>query len=289
MGWMIGGGVVVFLGLIILVTGFFTVQQQTTAIIERLGRFHRICGPGPSVKLPLLDTIAGRISHRLRELEINVDERVLAVSVTTFADRERKLAYRGQFDDSRPGNGRPVTGADLRRANLHTRLDLPRDDVGVGPPHQDADSRLGFDHRFGDILGLAEGAGDDTTPPSAPTGIVVVPLSTDSVETFPATSVAVIALTQWGWGPEFFWLLGAYAIIQALDGNLLVPLLFSEVVNLHPVAIILAILVFGGLWGFWGIFFAIPLATFVKAVLNAWPRKEKPGDEPEDKGEEATA
>jgi len=60
-----------------------------------------------------------------------------------------------------------------------------------------------------------------------------------------------------------------------LDGNLLVPLMFSEVVNLHPVAIILAILVFGGLWGFWGIFFAIPLATFVKAVINAWPRKEK--------------
>ena len=67
----------------------------------------------------------------------------------------------------------------------------------------------------------------------------------------------------------------AYAIIQALDGNLLVPLLFSEVVNLHPVAIILAILVFGGLWGFWGIFFAIPLATLVKAVLNAWPRPQR--------------
>jgi len=63
----------------------------------------------------------------------------------------------------------------------------------------------------------------------------------------------------------------AYAVIQALDGNLLVPLMFSEVVNLHPVAIILAILIFGGLWGFWGIFFAIPLATLVKAVINAWP------------------
>ena len=52
---------------------------------------------------------------------------------------------------------------------------------------------------------------------------------------------------------------------------MLVPLLFSEVVNLHPVAIIVAILVFGGLWGFWGVFFAIPLATLVQAVLKAWP------------------
>jgi len=66
-----------------------------------------------------------------------------------------------------------------------------------------------------------------------------------------------------------------YGIIQALDGNLLVPLLFSEAVNLHPVAIIIAIIFFGGMWGLWGVFFAIPLATLVKAVLNAWP--EEPG------------
>jgi putative permease len=65
----------------------------------------------------------------------------------------------------------------------------------------------------------------------------------------------------------------AYGVIQALDGYLLVPLLFSEVVDLHPVAIIIAILVFGGLWGFWGVFFAIPLATLVQAVLKAWPKK----------------
>jgi putative permease len=63
-----------------------------------------------------------------------------------------------------------------------------------------------------------------------------------------------------------------YGFIQFLDGNLLVPLLFSEVVNLHPVAIIVAVLFFGGIWGFWGVFFAIPLATLVKAVYNAWPR-----------------
>jgi len=60
-------------------------------------------------------------------------------------------------------------------------------------------------------------------------------------------------------------------VIQALDGNVLVPLLFSEAVNLHPIAIILAVLVFGGLWGFWGVFFAIPLATLIKAIVNAWP------------------
>lgn len=86
--------------------------------------------------------------------------------------------------------------------------------------------------------------------------------------------VAMVALFQWGIGTEFIWLMVAYLVIQALDGNLLVPLLFSEAVNLHPVAIIIAVLVFGGLWGFWGVFFAIPLATLVKAVINAWPQRE---------------
>jgi putative permease len=86
--------------------------------------------------------------------------------------------------------------------------------------------------------------------------------------------VLMVAWFQWGWVSEFAWLAAVYFTIQALDGNVLVPLLFSEVVNLHPVAIIISILVFGGLWGFWGVFFAIPLATLVKAILSAWPRQE---------------
>ena len=70
----------------------------------------------------------------------------------------------------------------------------------------------------------------------------------------------------------------AYAILQLLDGNVLVPLIFSETVNLHPIAIIAAVLIFGGLWGFWGVFFAIPLATFIKALLRAWPVSHVSGE-----------
>jgi putative permease len=100
---------------------------------------------------------------------------------------------------------------------------------------------------------------------------VVVPYVGAVVVTVP---VLLIALFQWGWSDQFIYLMAVYGIIQTLDGNVLVPLLFSEAVNLHPVAIICAVLLFGGLWGFWGIFFAIPLATLFKAVLDAWPRKE---------------
>ena len=106
---------------------------------------------------------------------------------------------------------------------------------------------------------------------------MLVPYIGAAVATIP---VAIVAYFQFGWGWDFGQVILAYAVIQALDGNLLVPLMFSEVVNLHPVAIILAILVFGGIWGFWGIFFAIPLATLVKAVINAWPKKHSAdGDE----------
>jgi len=97
---------------------------------------------------------------------------------------------------------------------------------------------------------------------------VVIPYIGATVVTFP---VALMGFFQWGWTPDFAWFMFAYGIIQALDGNVIVPLLFSEVVNIHPVAIIVAILFFGGLWGFWGVFFAIPLGTLVNAVLTAWP------------------
>ena len=101
---------------------------------------------------------------------------------------------------------------------------------------------------------------------------VIVPYIGATVVTIP---VALIAYFQWGPSAQFAWLLIAYLVIQGLDGNVLVPLLFSEAVNLHPIAIIVAVLFFGGLWGLWGVFFAIPLATLVQAVIKAWPRVQE--------------
>ncbi len=98
---------------------------------------------------------------------------------------------------------------------------------------------------------------------------VLIPYIGAAVVTLP---VAVVAFLQWGFGPDAWVAIIAYGVIQALDGNVLVPFVFSEVVDIHPVAIIVAILFFGGIWGFWGVFFAIPLAVVVQAVIRAWPR-----------------
>ena len=100
---------------------------------------------------------------------------------------------------------------------------------------------------------------------------VIFPFIGAAVVTIP---VVVVALMQFGPSVEFVWIILAYTIIQTLDGNLLVPLLFAEVVKLHPLAIVASVLVFGGLGGIWGLFFAIPLAILIKSVADAWPREE---------------
>jgi regulator of protease activity HflC (stomatin/prohibitin superfamily) len=68
-------GILLAIALVLLFSGLFTVQQQTHAIIERFGKFHKICGPGLNFKLPLIDSIAGRVTHRVRELEIKVESK----------------------------------------------------------------------------------------------------------------------------------------------------------------------------------------------------------------------
>jgi len=97
---------------------------------------------------------------------------------------------------------------------------------------------------------------------------VLVPYVGAAVITLP---VALVGLYQFGFSAEFWYVLLAYGVIQAIDGNVLAPVLFLEAVDIHPVAIIIAIVFCGGIWGFWGVFFAIPLAILIRSVINVWP------------------
>ena len=115
--------------------------------------------------------------------------------------------------------------------------------------------------QFALLLGLAVGLS------------VIIPYLGAALVTVP---VVLVALFQFGTGSEFWWVVGCYFAIQIFDGNILVPWLFSEAVNLHPLTIILAVLVFGSLWGVLGVFFAIPLATFVKVIAVNWPVADLP-------------
>lgn len=98
---------------------------------------------------------------------------------------------------------------------------------------------------------------------------VIIPYIGAVVATIP---VVMVALMQWGVSASAVYLLIAYSVIIILDANVLVPVLFSETMSLHPIVIILSVLVFGGIWGFWGVFFAIPLATVADVIIRFWPK-----------------
>ncbi len=68
-------GVIVVFGGLILLSGFYTVEQQTKAVIERFGKFNRIAHPGLNFKVPMIDRVAGRVTHRVRELEVKVESK----------------------------------------------------------------------------------------------------------------------------------------------------------------------------------------------------------------------
>ena len=86
--------------------------------------------------------------------------------------------------------------------------------------------------------------------------------------------ILFVGYFQWGTSSEFWYIVLAHILIQVLDGNVVVPILFSDAVNLHPLAILVSILFFGTIWGIWGVFFAIPLAVLVNTLLNIWPKTE---------------
>ena len=63
-----------FGALVMLVTaGFFVVKQQTVAVVERFGKFDRVCPPGLHWRIPLVDRIAGRPSMRIQQLDVQVE------------------------------------------------------------------------------------------------------------------------------------------------------------------------------------------------------------------------
>ena len=100
---------------------------------------------------------------------------------------------------------------------------------------------------------------------------VVVPFVGAMVVTLP---VASIALLQWGLTTPFWILLTGYTILQLVDGYILVPLIFSETMKIPPLITIISVLIFGGLWGFWGAFLAIPMTTLIKILLESWPKPD---------------
>ncbi len=71
---------------------------------------------------------------------------------------------------------------------------------------------------------------------------VIIPYVGAIAVTIPIT---IVAYFQWGTSSEFWYIIIAHTLIQIIDGNVVVPILFSDAVNLHPLAILVSILFFG--------------------------------------------
>lgn len=107
MFWIIaGGGAVVLFAL--LAASLYTVEQQTVAIVQRLGRFHREAGPGIHMKIPLLDRIVSRMNLRVQQLDVAVETKTednvfvnMLVSVQYFVLPEKVYEAQYKLDDAR--------------------------------------------------------------------------------------------------------------------------------------------------------------------------------------------
>ena len=70
---MIGTYITIFVVLVLIASGLFTVKQQTIAIIERFGKFQSTRNPGLQIKIPLIDRVSGRVSLRVQQLDVIVE------------------------------------------------------------------------------------------------------------------------------------------------------------------------------------------------------------------------
>ena len=112
-------------------TAFFTVQQRSTAIVQRLGKFVREAGPGFRFKIPFIDRVVGRVNLRVQQLDVEIETKtkdnvfvrmVVAVQYYVLPDKVYDAFY--QLDDA----SRQITSFvfDVVRAQVPT---IKLDDV----------------------------------------------------------------------------------------------------------------------------------------------------------------
>jgi regulator of protease activity HflC (stomatin/prohibitin superfamily) len=103
--WVLGTGLVAIVAM--LAASVYTVDQQTVAMIQRLGKFHREAGPGIHLKFPLLDQIVSRINLRVQALDVGIETKTednvfvnMVVSVQYFVLPEKVYEAQYKLDDA---------------------------------------------------------------------------------------------------------------------------------------------------------------------------------------------
>ncbi len=105
--WTVVGGSALVL-VLFLAASLYTVEQQTVAMIQRLGKFHREAAPGIHIKIPVLDQISGRVNLRVQQLDVSVETKTednvfvhMIVAVQYFVLPEKVFESFYKLDDAR--------------------------------------------------------------------------------------------------------------------------------------------------------------------------------------------
>ena len=143
------------IGLLLLFFTFFIVKQQSAAIVERFGKFVSVRQSGLQVKIPIIDSVAGRLSLRIQQLDVVVETKTkddvfvkLKVSVQFKVIKEK--GYDAFYKLDNPGDQITSFIFDVVRAEVPKLiLDdvfLKKDDIAIAVKSelQDAMTEYGF-------------------------------------------------------------------------------------------------------------------------------------------------
>jgi regulator of protease activity HflC (stomatin/prohibitin superfamily) len=106
MWFVLGGGVLALI--VVLSAALFTVEQQSVAIVQRFGKFHREAGPGMHLKIPIIDQVVARMNLRVQQLDVGIETKTednvfvnMVVSVQYFVLPEKVFDAHYKLDDAR--------------------------------------------------------------------------------------------------------------------------------------------------------------------------------------------
>lgn len=145
----------VVLIIVFVVLGAYVVNQQTAAVIERFGRYLKSTGPGLHVKIPVIDTIAAKVSLRTNQSEFTISAKTadnvtigMRVAVQYCVDATEQGIYDSFYKLSNPVEQMNSYIIDaLRSAIPNYTLDAvyeAKDDIAQGVQQQVADRMRGY-------------------------------------------------------------------------------------------------------------------------------------------------
>ena len=145
--------IAIFVALVLILSGLFIVRQQTTAIVERFGRFTRIAQAGLNLKIPLIDRISGRVSLKIQQLDVIVETKTkddvfvqLKISVQFQILREK--VYDAFYRLQNPHDQITAFIFDTVRAEVpKMKLDdvfEKKDDIAIAIQRELRDAMLGY-------------------------------------------------------------------------------------------------------------------------------------------------